>query len=248
VTIGGLPARSLPELAFGLQCPGNVIPLTDCARTSLASVAQVYQVRGGSVEAEAASAAHAIRHAVDRLQRMAHAYGEWSEFDAAAYFDLTQGQAELFVQLIERVTTVHVTFYADLLLPRFQMALQAQAALISVLQFEDTQPFSTVGAPGAGARALMMWDEAAQVTRHARRLLSGDIGYLTVGSGHEEQWRWQREADAGNARPNGRPEILGSPSLSLVIDFPLPAWRQPGRVRRLMRHRALQARKQTRRR
>lgn len=248
MTVERLPARSLPELAFALQCPGIVAPLTDCALASLTGVAQAYQVRRSSIEAEAASAAHAVRHAVDRLQRMARAYGEWSAFDAAAYFDLTEDQVELIVQLNERVTTVHVTFYADLLLPRFQMALQAHAELMTALQYGDAQSLQVVGPPGSGERALKAWEDAAQVTRLARRLLSGDIGYMTVGSGHEEQWCWQREADSASARPNSRPDIRGAPSLALVIDFPLPAWRQPGRVRRLMRHRALRTRQQTRRR
>src|SRR5690606_713960 len=77
--------------------------------------------------AEAESGAHMVRHIIDRLQRLRGAYGEWQHFDAPAYFDLTREQANLLIAVSERVTAVHVIFYADLLFPSLRAALQLWA-------------------------------------------------------------------------------------------------------------------------
>jgi hypothetical protein len=37
------------------------------------------------------------------------------------------------------------------------------------------------------------------------------------------------------------PALAGVPTLTLITDFPLPAWRQPGRRRRLYANRARRA-------
>lgn len=81
--------------------------------------------------AEAESGAHAIRHVIDRMQRLRGAYGEWQHFDAPAYFDLTQEQAGILVAVAERVTAVHVTFFADLLFPSFRAALRLWAGEVA---------------------------------------------------------------------------------------------------------------------
>ena len=81
----------------------------------------LYDVSGESSADEAASAVQALEDISDRLRRLHDAYGEWREFDAGAYFDLSHAQTRRLVRVSERVSTVHVTFYrrpAAALLPR----------------------------------------------------------------------------------------------------------------------------------
>ena len=82
----------------------------------------MYEVSGQSSAEEAASAVQALEDISDRLRRLHGAYGEWRQFDAGAYFDLSHAQTRRLVRVSERVSTVHVTFFADLLLPSFRAA------------------------------------------------------------------------------------------------------------------------------
>ncbi len=85
------------------------------------SVVPMYEVSGQSSAEEAASAVQALEDISDRLRRLHGAYGEWRQFDAGAYFDLSHAQTRRLVRVSERVSTVHVTVLrrpAVALLPR----------------------------------------------------------------------------------------------------------------------------------
>jgi hypothetical protein len=202
------------------------------------SLVQAYRVAEGDASTEAESAAYVIRHLADRLHRLTRAYAEWSVFDAPAYFDLTTEQAGQLLVIRERMTTVHVAVYADLLLPSFQRVCgffdrqfaPAYAAIHAGVEqaerfFEQVQPV-----------VIEQWQCAVTAVRAARDLLIADIGYLAVNGAEEERWRW-RWAWQQAAAPGVEVELLASlaaiPTLSLSIDFPLPLSRQPGRQRRL---------------
>jgi hypothetical protein len=240
--VAGAVPRSLPALGWALRSLRTQVAGVETALESLRRPVQVYRVHAGpTVEAEAESAAHAVRHAVERLRRLAAAYGEWSEFDPAAYFDLTAPQAGLIVQTNERVTAVHITFFADLLLPSFQRALatwatifvpgwqrRAESGEAHEVLFEQAQPLLVDHVQRARA-----------VVERTRRHLLGEIGYLAANGASEERWRWTLAADPP---PGLAPALLLEPhtvpTLTLTSDFPLPLARQPERQRRLRRHRA----------
>jgi hypothetical protein len=186
--------------------------------------------------------AHAVRHAADRLRRLTNAYGEWNPFDAAAYFDFSRPQAELLVQVGERVSAVHTTLHADLLLPSFRQAVAVWAReYVPAWQqvgwgreaderfFEQVQP-----------RMERCWLHAVEVLQRARRLLLSDIGFLAANGASEERSRWHlTEGTPAPVLPDAlRPNPLTVPTLTLTTDFPLPLALQPGRLRRLRRHRA----------
>ncbi|MEZ4658629.1 MAG: hypothetical protein R2911_13745 [Caldilineaceae bacterium] len=74
------------------------------------------------VAAEAQAAAAVVGDVAERLRRLGAAYGEWKHFDAPAYFDIPQPQADLLLTVTERVNSVYVHFQMDLLLPAFGKA------------------------------------------------------------------------------------------------------------------------------
>ncbi len=259
LAVGALP-RSLPALAFALRTFHGETAGAVAALDLFAELAPVYRVAcstraEGDAEQdaeqdaarEAASMVHAVRHAADRLRRLANAYGEWDPLDAAAYFDFSRAQAGLLVQVSERVSAVHATVYADLLLPSFRQAVAVWAgeyvpARQQVGQgrerderfFEQVQPHME-----------RCWLHAVDVLQRARRLLLSDIGFLAANGASEERSRWHPAADAPlRALPDAlRPNPLTVPTLTLTTDFPLPPARQPGRLRRLRRHRARRQRR-----
>jgi hypothetical protein len=239
---------SLPALALALAAPqqapfaaallGNAIaPLR-----SLVTAWRVTPVQGESdpLHAEAHAAAHVVRHALDRMHRLKHAYGEWSDFDAGAYFDLTIPQAALLVEAVERLSAVHVTIRADLLLPSVARALRTWCAVAPVLEGVTPVP----GDDLVRAHALMAadWARAAAAVAATRRLLAGEIDYMAANAADEERRLWLGGSAAAPAialpswlaGPNPAPV----PTLTLAADFPLPMWKQPGRRRRLERARA----------
>lgn len=71
---------------------------------------------------EAHSAATVAGDVAERLRRLSGAYGEWKNFDAPAYFDIPQPQADLLLNISERVSSVYIHFQMDLLLPSFGVA------------------------------------------------------------------------------------------------------------------------------
>ncbi len=246
----GLPSLppSLPALAWALRHARDLPPLfaepaaAAAAFNELGSLVPAYRMEAHA-ERQAEAAAHVVRHAADRLRRLHGAYGQWQDFDAAAYFDLTPAQTGLLVQVVERVRLVHVTFHVDLLLPAFQEAVRTWAT-----QYVPAQGSLSSGNIEAlevyedAVNALQRaWDGAVAQIQQTRRLLAGDIGYLAANGAEEERARWFVPLDYGG--PSILPLGTPLPTLTLTADFPLPVARQPGRLRRLRRHRDRRARR-----
>ncbi len=231
---------SLPALAWTLRTPPEQQPFAQAAAAvaalaDLQSVVPAFRVQGAP-ERLPEAAAHVVRHVADRLHRLNAAYGQWQTFDAAAYFDLTESQTALLVQVVERVRLVHVTFHVDLLLPGFQHAVRTWATqyapALGRLRSSDVEALELYRA--AVASTEQAWRVAVEQIQQTRRLLAGDIGYLAANGAAEERARW---SVAGGGAPSFLPPNAPLPTLTLTSDFPLPVARQPGRLRRLRRHR-----------
>ncbi len=222
----------LPDLgAFG---PRALVPM--------------YRVDGSTFETEVGGAIALIDEVTERLRRLAQAYGEWRDFDAGAYFDLTPAQVAGLIYLRERVSTVHVRFASDLLLPSFQRALR-------FWREEYAPAYTTLAATVSGGwpeesmderlpqdltyQMRAHWQEAVSVAATVRRRLADDIGYMSMRGAGDERMRWQRYWQM-DGKDVAAPLTLSwdeIPALTLVFDFPLPPSRQPGRLRRLRRNR-----------
>lgn len=244
----GIWIQSVPALAWALRRTAQAqMPASTTDLLLRDALVPLYQVEGGDLENEVAAAAHAISTISDKLRRLAGAYGEWGQFDASAFFDLYPAQAGLLVRLSERVTTVHVTFYADLLLPSFQSSeeywateffpayqsaqpISARPHLDSAYTdhfFEITQP-----------KMVAYWQRTLAVVQAVRSHLSEDIGFWATAGGSEERERWQRQwptTSAAGLDTTLLTPLAQLPTLTLSTIFPLPAHRQPGRLRRLRR-------------
>lgn len=191
--------------------------------------------------AEAAATAQVVVTVADRLRRLTRAYGEWTDFDAQAYFDLTPRQAAGLLEITERVTSVHLTFFIDALLPSFRSGLDYwrnhfQPGYLFTRQdprpafFNETQP-----------EMVARWQRLLAVTHHTRRLLADDPAFWAMNAANDERlryrWAW-RGRPAPGIDSALLPRLTDVPTLTLSIDFPLPAYRQPGRLRRLRRGRS----------
>lgn len=239
---------SLPALRHALLHGIPPAPGTLDALEALRTVVPVYRIgRDLDVTGEAEQALHVVRHVLDRMGRLRGAYGEWRAFDAPAYFDLTREQCSLLLEINERVTGVHILAHVDLLLPSLQETIafwrQAGAphALSGAYSPEEIERYAQQTLP----ELMRRWERTVAVAHATRTLLSGDADYLAANGAAEERWRWQevetlpeRNASALAATP-----IAQIPTLALTIDFPLPAWRQAGRLRRLQRNRAHRSRR-----
>lgn len=215
------------------------------ALDDLRHVVQVYRIGNHlSVEDEATQAVHVVRHLLDRLMRLRSAYGEWRTFDAPAYFDLTDGQTRLLMDIQERVNGVHVLVHGDLLLPKVQelLAFWVRSGIALHGSGEYVQEEHERYAQQIRPEIVRRWDLAVAAVRATRELLSGDADYLAANGAAEERWRWREESPDLFPLHNGTKSTVTTPiaqipALALTIDFPLPAWRQAGRVRRLRRNR-----------
>jgi hypothetical protein len=213
--------------------------LVDSASSIYAApLVPVYHIQESDVAEEAEAVSHVVEHVAERLRRLASAYGEWHKFDAPAYFDLSSGQARSLVKVTERVSTVHVLFFVDLLLPSFQTAaayavetfahgyLQARQEPVLIEQFyRCTQPM-----------LVNYWQQLNKVIHQARAMLANDLGFLALNGAQEERERWR--TSWSYQPPSGlaaelTPHLDDVSTLTLSFDFPLPAHRQPGRLRRL---------------
>jgi hypothetical protein len=222
------------ELAAGIVHPR---PTPEALAPHL--LTPMYRVARGDTAQEAASAARLISDLAERLRRLAGAYGEWQQFEVEPYFDLHSEQADLLVNVAERVSTVHVTIYADSLLPSFQSAVDFLAQELAPARFRN-------GAyPAAQEVMREHWRSLVMVIERTRAYLADDAGFLAGNGAGEERsrWRraWQTPAPVG-LLPALAPSLAATPTLTLSIEFPLPAARQPGRLRRLRRARQRQAR------
>ena len=205
-------------------------------------LAPMYQLPGDSVADEAPAAAHLISHVAERLRRLAAAYAEWDVFDAPAYFDLDAAQADALVRVVERVSTVHVVFFADLLLPSFKAASCYWATTFAPAYVQMRQDPAIARHVHDGLEPVMLghWQRLWSVIQQARAILSEDVGFLAANGAADERNRWQpwwRTPPRPGLDARLAPTLAETPTLTLTLDFALPAHRQPGRLRRLRAHR-----------
>ncbi len=240
--------QSVPALAVALRRTAqSQMPASTTARVQPDALVPLYQVEGGDLENEVNAAAHVISTVSDKLRRLAGAYGEWGQFDASAFFDLYPAQTHLLLRLSERVTTVHVTFYADLLLPSFQHC-EAYWATEFFPAYQSAHP--STASPHVDSvytdhffeitqpKMVAYWQRTLDVVQAVRGQLSEDIGFWATAGGSEERGRWQRQWPSTSAAGLDAALLMPLaqlPTLTLSTIFPLPAHRQPGRLRRLRR-------------
>jgi hypothetical protein len=89
------------------------------------------------------------------------------------------------------------------------------------------------------------WQHLVAVIRQAREYLAQDAGFLATNSAGEERSRWRlawQTATPPGLLPVLAPALAETPTLTLSVEFPLPAYRQPGRLQRLRRARQRQLR------
>ena len=212
-------------------------------------IAPMYQVKSGDIQKEAQSANHVIRQVTDRLYRLGAAYGQWDAFDIEAYFDLSERQAERLITLTEQRNSVHVIFFADLLLPSYQAALAYfyDQWLPAYCTFWDQlyvqKPMGVVDSRFSNEvqpQMISHWQRVVAVTQQARNLLYDDMGFLTMSYSKEERARWKTywsmSSTSGLAAALA-PKLPDIPTLTLAFEFPLPTARQSGRQERLRRNR-----------
>ena len=189
----------------------------------------MYRIEAGA--GEVASALRVIGDVGERLRRLGAAYGEWERFEPEPYFDLRPHQVAELLHISERVTTVHAVCFVDALLPSFQTAL--------AYFLDDFVPARRAGAAALESMAMAAkWQQINRVIAAVRRSLANDAAFLSMNAAGEERSRWQpywRGATPAGMPPDLLPALAQTPSLTLAVTFPLPAYRQPGRLRRLRR-------------
>ena len=195
----------------------------------------MYCIKADTLEGEVEAAVLLVGNLVERLRRLSAAYGEWQVFEPGPYFDLTEGQAAHLLDIDERVSTVRVTFFADALLPTFQQLAEDLLVNLAPNWLEVRYQ------PHVQRTAALGWQRLVSVLTDARRRLREDIGFLAGNDAAEERLRWSRFWSMPSALgllPEFSADLATVPTLTLAVEFPLPAFRQPGRLRRLRRHRA----------
>lgn len=243
-------ATSVPALAAALRlavCVRPSRPLDTLFQRE--RLVPMYRIRRLAPHAEAEAAVHVLGEVADRLHRLGSAYGEWREFDLCAYFDLLPAHAHRLVRLSERVAAVHVTFFADLLLPSFRAAERYWIEEFCPAYRQLTHHLAVVDEPLPAVsrfqktvqpRMVERWLALQETLEEARRLLAQDVAFLSANGSEEERSRWRqawREPPAAGLDPHLLPPLPSLPTLTLSVDFPLPAHRQPGRLRRLRANR-----------
>lgn len=239
---------SIPALAAWMrQIDRCSLPVSSTQIFSTRSLSSTYTVQNHTAAREAQTAVTTVAQTADRLRRLAKAYGEWSEFDVPAYFNLWPEHAPHLVHIEERVSTVNVTFFADMLLPSFQRAEQYwvqeffpayQAAHSFQGRTADCSSFTAHFLEYEQPKMCAYWGKLVSVALEARRALWNDIGFLAGAAAGEEEarWRWAwRCPPPPGLDDRLLPSLRQLPTLTLGIEFPLPAYRQPGRTRRLRR-------------
>ena len=234
---------STPALAAALRSmtPASFrLPVSDSERRD--ALVPMYQLPA-SASGESEAASHLVVNIAERLRRLTDAYGEWAAFDAPAYFDLSYSQTERLVRVVERVSTVHVIFFVDQLLPTFQQAASFWQEAFAPAYVQLRQGMHPAGANFVETQALMLlrWQQTLQVVQETRRLLANDIGFLSTNGAEEERnrWRaWWTKPAATGLESQLTPALSTIPTLTLSFDFPLPTHRQPDRLRRLRVNRA----------
>ena len=210
--------------------PADTLAILLDARLELPHLAPMYRVTPATAVAEATAAARVVSEVAHRLQRLRHAYGAWEQFEPGPYFDLTSVQTARLVHVVERVSTVYVVFFVDALLPSFQAVVGAFATL--------PMPAGILDEIAMQQRIAEHWRRLIVVLTQARQLLTDNVAYLATNGASEERQRWaawwRLPAQAGLPARLAA-DMPTAPTLTLSIEFPLPAARQPGRLRRLRR-------------
>lgn len=237
------PLRSAPALAAALrQMNRNAFHFAQVALPAPLSLPPMYRLRSGAPNEEAEAAIRMVGEVAERMRRLTVAYGEWHDFDAPAYFDLPAAFSDQIVRVVERVSTVHIIFFADLLLPSFQDATQvwerqflpAYAARHITPGayrhfFEEEQPIMCAA-----------WQHLITILTETRTQLLEDIGFFITNGADDERMRWQpiwQQPPVPELDAKLIPPLSSLPTLTLALDFPLPAQRQPDRIRRLRQSR-----------
>lgn len=115
--------RSIPALAAAIrETHSRAWPTSSSKELRHRPLTTFYLIQAKSNEAEARAAAHLVSEVAERMRRLGEAYGEWDPFDPAAYFDLSEFQAEQLIHVEERINSVHIAFFMDPLLPSFYRA------------------------------------------------------------------------------------------------------------------------------
>lgn len=229
--------RSLPALAAQLRI-ADQSPEKD-RFVQLDKLVQVYTIHNYDQPQEEANAAtHVVHHILDRMRRLASAYTEWQQFDSSAYFDLSRNNCAQIIDIEERVSTVNCTFYVDPLLPSFRTLSTDFSQLflpsyqrrhhnseLSEHFFEEIQP-----------AFVDRWLWLQHVLVQIRSQLAMDINFLAMNDAESERWHqremWEKAAAPG-LDERLTPPLRLIPTLTLSHEFPLPAYRQAGRKRRL---------------
>ncbi len=253
VTLSTLTISSALALGVALRNLGNQTFMPAGQRFSpIETVVPMYRIGNHTVEQEAETAAYVVGNAAERLRRLSAAYAQWDKFDAPAYFDLSKAQTAHLVKLVERVNTVHVTFFADLLLPSLQQAIDYWAQEFAP-RYQQMRQQPTLGpAFVQEVQPIMVqrWQHLLAVIEQTRTTLSNDVGFLATNAAQEERERWRRwwpNTPVAGLDPTLLPDLAELPTLTLSFDFPLPAYRQPDRLRRLYRNRERQLAQRRRR-
>ncbi|HMN27626.1 MAG TPA: hypothetical protein PKE45_05670, partial [Caldilineaceae bacterium] len=236
--------RSTPALAAALRTMDPARFAAPSPRLRAADrLVPMYQVPASGLDEEAAAAAHVVSAIAERLRRLATAYAEWELFDAPAYFDLSQAHSAEMVRLVERVNTVHVVFFADLLLPSLHRAtafwLDSFAPAFAQIRNEPQTAAHLYHC--LQPEMVKCWQQLLDVIRLSRTVLAEDVGFLSANGANEERSYWRASWNTP-ARPgldaSLTPLLTEVPTLTLTVEFALPAHRQPGRLRRLRTARA----------
>lgn len=254
--------NSTPALAAALRSTGaSAINAPDLAVLRAHALVPMYRLQGRTLAQEVDHATQVVQESAERLRRLATAYGEWRTFDASAYFDLTTEQTTELVYLVERVSSVHVRFFTDLLLPSFQQAIAGwrtdYVPAYAGLRNEVRTGFPPVNGEANGSAGFAhsiqpemvdRWQRVLAVVDGVHRRLAGDITLLSMSGVEEERnrWRsyWQRQPQIG-LDATLLPDLATIRTLTLTFDFPLPASRQPERLRRLRYNRQRRERRST---
>jgi hypothetical protein len=207
-----------------------------------ATLPPMYRIRNGELVSEAEAASRLVGEVAERMRRLMAAYGEWHDFDAAAYFDLPREFATDIVHVVERVSTVHICVFTDLLLPSFQRAVTFWATELVPAYIERAGSTAAYRHFFEAVQPVMIteWQQLLAVLTTTRALLVEDVGFLTTTGATDERMQWQpfwRMAPVAELDQALAPALPTIPTLTLALDFPLPAQRQPGRLRRLRRSR-----------
>ena len=152
------------------------------ARLDAQLLTPMYRLAATTPAAEATAAARVVGEVAARLQRLRLAYGAWEQFEPEPYFDLMPTHAAQLVHVVERVSTVHVTFFVDAMLPSFQ-------AVVTCLV--TPPPAWYLGRILAAASTCRTMASFVHCVDQARLLLADNITYFATNGAAEERQRWE---------------------------------------------------------